>query len=498
MSDRFTVAIVGRPNVGKSALFNRMVKASASIVHSQKGVTRDRLYGTVRWQGEEFTLLDTGGLDLASDEDLVRAIRFQVEQAITEADALIFVVDVRSGLTAEDLEVAEVLRKTQKPLVLAANKVDVARHFDKTADFYELGFEDVYPVSAAHGLGVGDLLDRLLEIMRTQGASMEEMTLELAGPETSPETSLESTGFPEIDDLGDSQDAQGSRGLKGPREPQESKEPLAPTGDVPPERIAIAIVGKPNVGKSSLVNALLGDSRMTVSSVPGTTVDAVDTPFRWQDTDFVLIDTAGLRRPKVIGEKLEELSVGRALSAMKRSHVVILVLDGNQPPSAQERRIAGYIRRNGKASIIAVNKVDLGLWSDVSRDQYRSAVLYECRPVDYSPVIFMSALTGRGVESILPLVLETYAEYGKRIDTALLNQAVTEITTMNPPPKEARFYYATQVGQNPPRMVFFVRNPKKVSAMYERYLENELRKRFGFQGTPIVMEFKERQRKRRQ
>jgi len=426
-------------------LFNRMVKAPASIVHSQKGVTRDRLYGTVRWQGEEFTLLDTGGLDLSSDEDLIRAIRFQVEQAISEADALVFVVDVRAGLTPEDIEVAEVLRKTRKPIILAANKVDGPGQSAKVADFYELGFEDVYPVSAVHGLGVGELLDRLLELM-------------------------------------------GGRDIPGDEEP----------GDEPAqERIAIAIVGKPNVGKSSLVNALLRDSRMTVSSVPGTTVDAVDTPFRWQDRDFVLIDTAGLRRPKVIDEKLEEMSVGRALGAIKRAHVVVLVLDGTQRPSAQERRIAGYIRRNGKASIIAVNKVDLDLWGEVSREQFRSAALYECRPIDYSPVLFMSALTGKGVDRLLPQVVKAYEEYRKRIETSLLNQAVLEITTMNPPPRESRFYYATQVGQSPPHMVFFVKNPKKVSAVYARYLENELRKRFGFQGTPIVLEFKERQRTKR-
>jgi GTP-binding protein len=445
MSDEFTVAIVGRPNVGKSALFNRMVRAASSIVHSQSGVTRDRLYGTVQWQGRVFTLLDTGGLDLSSGEDLVRNIRLQVEQAIHEADALLFVVDLRAGLTSQDIEVAEVLRKTMKPLIVAANKADAAIHDAKVSDFYELGFQDVYPVSAAHGLGVGDLLDRILEIQGTAQASV-------SGGE-------EPTGVP--------------------------------------SSIRIAIVGKPNVGKSSLVNALLGDIRMTVSTVPGTTVDAVDTPFRWEGREFVLVDTAGLRRPKVIGEKLEELSVGRALSAIKRSDVAVLVLDGTQRPSTQERRIAGYIRRNGKASLIVANKVDLGLWSDVSKEQYRAAVLHECRPVDYSTVLFVSALTGLGVGKILPEVLKVNEEHGKRIDTALLNQAVTEITTMSPPPREARFYYATQVGQNPPHMVFFVRNPSKVTGMYERYLENELRKRFGFQGTPIVMEFKERQRKPR-
>jgi GTP-binding protein len=460
MPDRYLVAIVGRPNVGKSALFNRIIGASSSIVHSQSGVTRDRLYAEAEWQGEEFTLLDTGGLDLASKEDLTGSIRAQVNQAIKEADALLFVVDLRAGLTTEDIEVAELLRKTAKPLLLAANKADTAQHDSKIADFYGLGFADVYPVSAMHGLGIGDLLDRILELK----ASARDEVLE--------------ADLDRIEAVGDDEEGIGD-------------------SEAEPGDIRITIAGKPNVGKSSLTNALLGDERMTVSAVPGTTVDAVDTPFRWEGTDFVLVDTAGLRRPKVIGEKLEELSVGRALTAIKRSHVVILVLDGNDRPSAQERRIAGYIRRNGKASVIAVNKLDLGLWSDVTKAQYKAAALYACRPIDYSEVLFVSALTKAGINRILPEVLRTYEEYGKRIETSLLNQAVTEIVTMSPPPKEAKFYYATQVGVRPPHMVFFVKDPAKVSDMYKRYLDGELRKRFGFKGTPIVMEFKERQRKRR-
>lgn len=468
MPDKYTVAIVGRPNVGKSALFNRMVRASSSIVHSQSGVTRDRLYGTAEWLDDEFTLLDTGGLDLVSKADLVQSIRLQVEQAIKEADALIFVVDLRAGLTAEDIEVAEVLRKTKKPLMLAANKADTSAHDFKAADFYRLGFTDVFPISALHGLGVGDLLDRIMEFKAAGGRP------EKAGCEEPVED------FEELAELA-------------------AEEDTAVVGEFPggPWPIRVTIAGKPNVGKSSLVNALLGDQRMTVSTMPGTTVDAVDTPFQWDGQDFVLVDTAGLRRPKVIGEKLEELSVGRALSAIKRADVVVLVLDGNDRPSTQERRIAGYITRNAKASLIAVNKVDLGLWGEVSKEQYKSAALYECRPIDYSEVLFISALTKAGVGRILPEVMKVYGEYSKRIETSLLNQAVTEIVTMSPPPRDAKFYYATQVGQRPPHMVFFVKDPSKISEMYRRYIDGEIRKRFGFQGTPIVMEFKERQRKRR-
>ncbi len=462
MARKYVVAIVGRPNVGKSALFNRMVGASASIVHKQSGVTRDRLYGTVTWEGREFTLLDTGGLDLVSEDDLVHAIRIQVEQAIKEADALLFVVDVRTGLTAADIDVAEVLRKTRKPLLLVANKVDIQAREDGALEFHRLGFDQVVPVSAAHGLGVGDLLETLTEMLvKTYGEELVE-----AEPRPS---------------------AEGETGEEEPAE-QEPAEDKA---------IRVAIVGKPNVGKSSLVNAILGDQRMTVSKMPGTTVDAVDTPFAWEGEDFVLVDTAGLRRPKVIGEKLEELSVGRALSAVKRADVCLLVVDGSQVPSAQERRIAGYIRRNARASIIVVNKTDLGMYEDVSRAQFKAAILHECRPINYSEVLFLSCATGAGIDKVLPEVVRVYRQYSKHVETALLNQVVSEITGISPPPKEARFYYATQVGERPPRMLFFVKDPSKVSEMYRRYLEGELRDRFDLRGVPVMMEFRERQRSRR-
>ncbi len=445
MTDEFVVAIVGRPNVGKSALFNRMVASSASIVHKESGVTRDRLYGICRWGGQEFTLMDTGGLDLVSDDDMVQAIKSQVQQAVAEADALVFVVDIRAGLTTDDIEVAELLRMTRKPLVVAANKADVEAQDRKSLEFYRLGFPEVFPVSAVHGLGVGDVLDRLLQIRN------------------------------EV------------KGASGPLLEREEE----------PQAIRVAVVGKPNVGKSSLVNAILGDDRMTVSKRPGTTVDAVDTPFLWEGTEFILIDTAGLRRPKAIGEKLEELSVGRALTAIRRSDVAVLVIDGTQELSAQERRIAGFIRRSAKASIVVVNKTDLGLVGGAMKAQYRSAALYQCRPIAYSNVLFTSCLTGEGVGRVIPEVAKVYQEYGRRIETSALNQLLTEATEMNRPPKGAKIYYGTQVGQRPPRMVFFVKDPSFMTEMYQRYLDSEIRKRFGFEGSPIVMEFRERQRTRR-
>ncbi len=452
MSDSFVVAIVGRPNVGKSALFNRMACAGASIVHKVSGVTRDRLYGTCCWRGQEFSVIDTGGLDLASEDDMIEAIRFQVEQALKESDALVFVVDIRAGLTTEDIEVAESLRTTGKPILVVANKADAKAQDEKALEFYRLGFPEVLPASAAHGLGVGDLLDRLLEIRD-----------ELRG-----------------------------KTVRGQQE--EAGESGSDSACEPGLPIRVAVVGRPNVGKSSLVNALLGDLRMTVSVRPGTTVDAVDTPITWEGTRFVLVDTAGLRRPKVIGEKLEELSVARSLSAIKRSDVAVLVIDGTDSLSAQERRIAGFVRRNAVASLIVVNKTDLGFERGIVENQYRHAVLYQCRPVAYSPVLFTSCVTGRGLDKVFPEITRVYREYGKRIETAVLNRFLMEVTELNRPPKGAKFYYGTQVGQKPPHMVFFVGDPKSVTAMYRRYLEGQLRSRFGFQGTPIVMQFRERQR----
>lgn len=439
----FVVAIVGRPNVGKSALFNRITGTGSSIVHKQSGVTRDRLYARCEWQGHEFTLLDTGGFDLSSSSELAMAIRAQIEQAIEEADLLIFVVDARTGVLPEDLEVAEILRRTNRPVLVSPNKCDAPGHDHKGFEFYTLGFPEVFPISAAHGLGIGDLLDRITEA-KEQGESRNERVQEAAG---------------------DSQP------------------------------IRVAIVGKPNVGKSSLVNRLLGQERMTVSAMPGTTVDAVDTKITYDNAEFVLVDTAGLRRPARIGERLEELAVGRSLSAVKRADVAILVLDGTEPPTAQDRRIAGYIRRNAKASILLVNKVDLGLYNNMSQEAFTNLVLHGCRPVGYSNVLFVSCLTGKGINLVLPEVVWTYQEYDKRIETSLLNQVLSEITDFSPPPREGRFFYGTQVGQKPPEMVFFVKDPSKVPDSYVRYLEAEIRRRFGFRGVPITMEFRPQRQK---
>lgn len=438
----FSVAIVGRPNVGKSALFNRIAGTSSSIVHRQSGVTRDRLYARCEWQGQEFTLIDTGGLDLSSSGEMVKAIISQVDQAMKEADILVFVVDARVGIMPEDLEVAQILRKTQKPVLVAANKCDGLGQEQRAVEFYSLGFPTVFPISAAHGLGTGDLLDAIVE--QAEG-------LENAPPEEIKEADEEGNG-----------------------------------------PIRVAIVGKPNVGKSSLVNQILGQERMTVSSVPGTTVDSVDVEFSYDGKDFVLVDTAGLRRPARIDEKLEELAVGRALRAIKRADVVLLLIDGTDYPTSQDRRIAGYIMRNAKASVILVNKVDLGLAYGMSQREYRDLVLHECRPIAYSNVFFVSCLTGKGINMILPEVIWTYEEYHKRIETSVLNRALSEITDFNPPPRDGKLFYCSQVEKEPPKIVFFVKDPSAIPQSYARYLEAEIRRRFGFRGVPIIMEFRPR------
>jgi GTP-binding protein len=438
----FSVAIVGRPNVGKSALFNRIAGTSSSIVHRQSGVTRDRLYARCEWQGQEFTLIDTGGLDLSSSGEMVKAIISQVDQAMKEADILVFVVDARVGIMPEDLEVAQILRKTQKPVLVAANKCDGLGQEQRAVEFYSLGFPTVFPISAAHGLGTGDLLDAIVE--QAEG-------LENVPPEEIKEADEEGNG-----------------------------------------PIRVAIVGKPNVGKSSLVNQILGQERMTVSSVPGTTVDSVDVEFSYDGKDFALVDTAGLRRPARIDEKLEELAVGRALRAIKRADVVLLLIDGTDYPTSQDRRIAGYIMRNAKASVILVNKVDLGLAYGMSQREYRDLVLHECRPIAYSNVFFVSCLTGKGINMILPEVIWTYEEYHKRIETSVLNRALSEITDFNPPPRDGKLFYCSQVEKEPPKIVFFVKDPSAIPQSYARYLEAEIRRRFGFRGVPIIMEFRPR------
>lgn len=439
------VAIVGRPNVGKSTLFNRIVGQPVAIVEDKPGTTRDRLYADAEWAGRTFTLVDTGGLDPTSSDDYAVRIRAQVELAIAEADAILFLVDVREGITATDIEIAELLRRTAKPVFLVANKADNQRRRLEAVEFYRLGLGDPVPVSALHGTGIGDLLDMVLE--RLPAIKLEE-------PETA---------------------------------------------------VRIAIIGRPNVGKSSLLNALLGQERAIVSEQPGTTRDAIDTLLEKDGQRFLLIDTAGIRKRGRVEPGIEQYSVLRALRAIGRADVAVLLVDASEGVTAQDTHIAGYVAESFKGLIIAVNKWDL-IRAQAKRyrishgpdyrQEYEAFVRNQFNFVDYAPVLFISAKTGLRVSQVLSTALQIKGERQKRVPTGILNQAIQEAILRHGPPSEGRrqlkIFYVTQADVEPPTMVFFVNDPGLMHFSYQRYLENTVRERFGFMGTPIKFVFRKR------
>ncbi|MGI9952866.1 ribosome biogenesis GTPase Der [Moorellaceae bacterium AZ2] len=427
------VAIVGRPNVGKSTLFNRLVGGRVAIVENVPGVTRDRLYRDTDWRGYEFTLVDTGGIT-DNPEGLESEVRRQAEQALAEAAVILFLVDARQGLTSDDFIIADILRRAERPVILVANKVEDFRDPSPLQEFYRLGLGDPFPISAAHGFNVGDLLDKVVELLPFR-----------AGEEKK----------------------QGTR---------------------------VAIVGRPNVGKSSLVNRLLGQERVIVSDTPGTTRDAVDTYFELAGREYILIDTAGIRRRSRIVESTELYSVQRAFRAIDRADVVLLVLDATEGVTAQDKKIGGYGHERGKAAIIVVNKWDLVAKDSMTFEAYRRAVRQELSFMDYAPVLFVSALTGQRVRQLLPAVDEAADQARRRISTGLLNSVVRESVLLTPPPTikghPVKIYYATQVDIQPPAFVFFASDPEAIHFSYRRYLENQLRQAFGFQGTPLKLIFR--------
>lgn len=428
------VAIVGRPNVGKSTLFNRLVEEPRAIVEDLPGTTRDRLYADAQWGGVAFTLIDTGGLVLWSEDELTMQVRRQVELAMAEAEAILFMVDVTEGLTAGDEEIAELLRVSQKPLFLVVNKADNETRRLAATEFYSLGLGEPYPISALHGTGTGDLLDALV------------------------------AAFP-------------------PREEVEEA-----------EGVRVAIVGRPNVGKSSLLNALLGWERAIVSESPGTTRDAIDTQMSWDSQLVTLIDTAGIRRRGRVQRGVEQYSVLRALRAIQRAHVVVLLLDAPEGVTAQDTHIAGYAMEEARGIVLVVNKWDLMKEADVS--EYAKGVRQAFRFIPYAPLLFASALTGRRVGTVLETALGVYQERLRRVPTSGLNRLLREAVASHSPPskrgKRLRFYYATQAEVDPPTFVFFVNDPQLVHFSYRRYLENRLREAFGFEGTPLRMHFRRR------
>lgn len=424
------VAIVGRPNVGKSTLFNRLVGKRIAIIEDTPGVTRDRIYGNAEWLTHSFTVIDTGGIEPDSEDVILAQMRRQAELAIETSHVIVFVVDGREGLTSADMEVAEMLRRSKKPIVLAVNKVDHVKYEDTAYDFYSLGIGDPITVSAGQGLGIGDLLDEVCKY------------------------------FPAIEE-------------------EEGK-----------EAVSIAVVGKPNVGKSSLVNALLGQERTIVSNIPGTTRDAIDTPFRYNGKDYVLIDTAGIRRKRAVGdENVERYSVIRSLAAIRRCDIALIVVDAEQGLSEQDVRIAGYVHEEGKASVLIVNKWDLIEKDTHTVEKFKKDMLNDLAFMSYVPMLFISAKTGQRVTRVMEQAAATLAQAETRISTGILNDVIGEAVTMSEPPfvkgRRLRIFYCTQASVKPPTFIVFVNDAELMHFSYRRYLENYIRKSFKLDSVPI-------------
>lgn len=430
------IAIVGRPNVGKSALFNKIVGKKVSIVEDFEGVTRDRVYCDGEWCGKKFTLIDTGGLDVKSEDVMWSHIREQANIALDLADAIIFVVDGRAGMTSNDIEVANILRKTKKPIVIAANKID-NNETDNIYDFYELALGEVIPVSAIHGVGVGDLLEAVL------------------------------TNFEAQDD-----------------ESEDKK------------TIKIAIVGKPNAGKSSLTNKILGVDRTIVSNIAGTTRDAIDTPFEYKGQKCKIIDTAGIRKKASVEEGIEQYSVIRSLAAIREADVVLVVVDSYDGFTEQDTKICGYVHEQGKPSVIVMNKWDLIEKDTFTINKFNDYLEQELNFMDYFVPVYISAKTGQRVDKLLDTIFEVYQENSKEVSKSILNEVVADaIVAVEPPSthgKRLRVFYVTQAQANPPVFIFFVNDQTLVHFSYSRYLENVLRKAFTFKGTPIKLIFRDK------
>lgn len=426
------VAIVGRPNVGKSTLFNRISNKKVSIVEDFPGVTRDRIYVDGEWLGREFTMIDTGGIEIDNADSMMVAMRHQAKLAISEADAIMFVVDNRTGMTDADADVAAILRSTRKPVLLIVNKVDNIKASHEIYEFYNLGLGDPIPISAANALNIGDMLDRLIEVL--------------------PQQSL-------VD--------------------QES------------DQIRIAVIGRPNVGKSSLVNSMIGQDRVIVSDVAGTTRDAIDTHFEADGTSFLLIDTAGMRRKAKIDLPVERYSVIRSLRAIDRADVVLLVLDAVDGVTEQDKKIAGYAHEAGKACVIVVNKWDLVEKDSKTSLRFTEDIRNELGFMQYAPVLYLSALTKQRVHRVTELVKYVAEQHSMRISTSVINQVIEDALSINPPPsnngKRLKIYYTTQADVKPPTFILFVNDQEGMHFSYLRFIENRLRESFGFEGTPLKL-----------
>ena len=427
---RPVIAIVGRPNVGKSTIFNRIIGDRLAIVEDKPGVTRDRLYGVAEWNGIQFSIIDTGGIEIDGEDEIMKSVRMQAELAIEEADVIIFMNDAKTGITHSDEEVAQMLYRSKKPVVLAVNKVDNDNRKDEIYEFYGLGFGEPIAISGSHGLGIGDLLEAATNLL----------------PE------------PEEDEYDE---------------------------DV----IKVALIGRPNVGKSSLVNAILGEERVIVSNIAGTTRDAIDTPFEVDGQKYVLIDTAGMRKRGKVYESTEKYSVMRAMKAIERADVVLVVINGEEGIIDQDKHIAGYAHEAGKASIFVVNKWDVVDKDDKTMQHFSQAIRDQFLFMTYAPITYLSAKTKLRLHKLLPIVNHAAEQHALRIPTHLLNDVVSDAVAMNPAPtdkgKRLRINYVTQVATKPPTIVCFVNDPELMHFSYERYLENKIRAAFDFEGTPV-------------
>lgn len=435
------VAIVGRPNVGKSTLFNRIAGKRIAIVEDTPGVTRDRIYSEAEWLKYKFTLIDTGGIEPYSKDEIMEQMRVQAEIAIDTADVIIFLVDVKEGMTASDSEVANILRRSNKPVVLACNKVDNPGNMPmEVYDFYNLGLNDPVIISSSHGLGIGDLLDEVVKF------------------------------FPETDE-----------------------------DDIDEEIVKVAVIGKPNVGKSSLINKILGEERHIVSNIPGTTRDAIDSYVEVNNSKYLFIDTAGMRKKGKIYENVERYSVLRALSAVNRADVCLIMIDAKEMATEQDTKIAGYAHEQGKASIIVVNKWDAIEKDDKTMYNYKKDIAFKLSFMSYAPIIFISALTGQRLNKLFENIDFVAQQHALRVSTGMINDIINEAVAMVQPPsdkgKRLKIYYGTQVSIKPPTFVLFVNNINLFHFSYKRYIENKLRDAFGFKGTPIIIIIRQKNEK---
>jgi len=424
------VAIVGRPNVGKSTIFNRIIGERLAIVEDRPGVTRDRIYGSAEWNGKPFSIIDTGGIEIFEEDELLKQVRMQAELAVEESDVILFVTDGKVGLTPADETIAQLLFRSNKPIVLAINKMDNPARMDEMYEFYTLGIGDPVPISGTHGTGIGDLLDELVK-------RLPEKPEDLYGEEV----------------------------------------------------IKIALIGRPNVGKSSLVNAILGEERVIVSDIAGTTRDAIDTPFEKDGQKYVLIDTAGIRKRGKVYETTEKFSVMRSMQAIERADVALIVINGEEGIIEQDKHIAGYAHEAGRAAVFVVNKWDAVEKDDKTMQRFTEKLRDHFLFMSYAPIVYVSATTKQRLHKLLPVVQHVAEQHSMRVPTNVLNDLVADAVAVNPPPtdkgRRLRINYVTQVAVKPPTFVLFVNDPELMHFSYERYLENRIRTAFPFEGTPV-------------